>query len=113
MGEPDFIDAPPEAEEPAKPKRKRASRAKPKPEAGPPKEKDAPKDAAPEDQEHEDQEAPEPAAPRFRVTLNCPTPLMHQTLEVEADTEVQAKAAFCRANGISDSVHTWTVERVQ
>jgi hypothetical protein len=62
----------------------------------------------------EESAAEAPAAPkrptRYRVTLACPTPLLHRTLEVEAPGEEQAKLAFCKANGISDSVHPWTIE---
>ena len=54
------------------------------------------------------QEAP----PRWRVTLVCPTPLAHKTLEVEGANEEEARKAFCAANGISGSVHVWTVERL-
>ena len=42
---------------------------------------------------------------RFRVTLNCPTPVAHPELEVEAETESAAWQQFCAANGITDSVH--------
>lgn len=52
------------------------------------------------------------AAPsRYRVGLVCPTPLLHRELVVEAANETDAKAKFCEANGISDSVHPWTIER--
>lgn len=50
--------------------------------------------------------------PRWRVALRCPTPLAHASLEVEAISEAEAKAKFCQANGISDSVHDWTIERL-
>lgn len=50
--------------------------------------------------------------PRWRVSLVCPTPLQWPTLEVEAENEAEARAAFCEKNGISGSVHTWTVERI-
>lgn len=50
--------------------------------------------------------------PRWRVALNCPTPLTHKELVVEGRTEEEAKQAFCAANGISDSIHPWTVERL-
>ena len=42
---------------------------------------------------------------RFRVTLNCPTPVAHPELEVEAEDEAAAWKQFCTANGISSSDH--------
>ena len=48
----------------------------------------------------------------FSVALNCPTALAHPTLEIEALTEAEAKAEFCKLNGISDSVHAWTITRL-
>jgi hypothetical protein len=49
---------------------------------------------------------PRPTPPaRFRVTLNCPTPVAHPELEVEADDEAAAWKEFCAANGISGSEH--------
>ena len=48
----------------------------------------------------------------WRVSLHCPTPLAHPTLDVTATNEEEAKAEFCRRNGISGSVHNWTVERL-
>ena len=53
-----------------------------------------------------------PAPCRYRVELNCPTPLAHPILEVEAADEAGAKLAFCEANGICDSTHPWKVTRV-
>lgn len=50
---------------------------------------------------------------RWRVTLNCPTPLQFPSLEVEAGTDEDAKAAFCKANNISGSAHDWQVEEVR
>ena len=52
-----------------------------------------------------------PASPRYRVSLACPTPLAFPSLEVEARNEQEARALFCKANGISDSVHNWSVVR--
>jgi hypothetical protein len=49
---------------------------------------------------------------RYRVELICPTPLAHRVLEIEAADEGQARAKFCEANGICDSVHQWKITRV-
>ncbi len=54
--------------------------------------------------------APLPA--RFRVTLQCPTPIASAELEIEAPDEAAAWRAFCAANGISDSEHPRTIVRV-
>lgn len=51
-------------------------------------------------------------SPRWRVGLNCPTPIEHRTLVVEAGTQDEAKQKFCDANGISDSEHEFSYERV-
>lgn len=68
-----------------------------------------------EDQVEEEGE-PEPAVPegpaRWRVGLVCPTPLAFPSLEVEARNETEARAEFCKRNGISGSVHSWTIERI-
>ena len=57
--------------------------------------------------------APEPATARqYRVRLNCPTPLAHRELTVEARNKTEAQAKFMAANGISGSSHNWTVEEV-
>ena len=48
----------------------------------------------------------------YRVGLVCPTALAHPSLEIEAVTEAEAKDEFCRRNGISDSVHAWTIVRL-
>ena len=48
---------------------------------------------------------------RYRVVLVCPTPLMHAMMVVEAKSEDEAKKKFMEANGISDSVHHWTITR--
>lgn len=53
-----------------------------------------------------------PGKKLYRVTLNCPTPLAHKTLEVEAESEEEARKAYCRANAISGSVHVWDVVRI-
>ena len=62
-------------------------------------------------------ETPEPTAKeapavssRFRVRLNCPTPLVHKDVVLNAATPEDAKQAFMRLNGISGSGHEWTVE---
>ncbi len=56
-------------------------------------------------------QGPEPM-PRWKVSLGCPTLIPFPTLEVEGHNEDEARAAFCKANGISASVHPWTVVRV-
>lgn len=53
------------------------------------------------------------ALPLWRVTLACPTPLTYQTLEVRAADAHQAKMEYCRRNGISDSRHTWRIDRIE
>ncbi len=65
-------------------------------------------------------ELPAPAAAQqperpflWRVSLNCPTPLLHKSLEVGALTEQEAKQKFLAANGISDSVHPFVIERLR
>lgn len=50
---------------------------------------------------------------RYRVELNCPTPLSEKVMEVEAHNEAEAKAIYCRANGISDSIHSWKITRIR
>ena len=60
----------------------------------------------------EEEQAAPARARRWRVSLNATTPLAHRELVVEADTEAQAREAFCAANGISDSTCEWRVERV-
>ncbi|MBS0265647.1 MAG: hypothetical protein JSS02_27190 [Planctomycetes bacterium] len=47
----------------------------------------------------------EPARSRFQVSLHCPTPLTHPTLELTATSADDAWAQFCAANGISNSEH--------
>ena len=49
--------------------------------------------------------------PRFRVNLNCPTPLAQPEMEIEADFEEDARRQFMEANGISGSDCPWTIER--
>jgi len=49
---------------------------------------------------------------RYRVTLHCPTPLAHKTLEVDAADEADARKQFCARNGISDSSHPWDIQRI-
>lgn len=60
------------------------------------------------------QESPvRPSSPaRWSVTLTCPTPLAHPTLEVEASCEAEAKQKFFDANGISGSEHSLTITRI-
>ncbi len=53
-----------------------------------------------------------PITSRFRVTLQCPTPIACAELDVEAVDEAAAWRAFCAANGISDSEHARTIVRV-
>jgi hypothetical protein len=53
-----------------------------------------------------------PVPTRFRVTLQCPTPIASAELEVDAADEAAAWRAFCAANGISDSEHPRTIVRV-
>lgn len=59
---------------------------------------------------------PEPkkaGKPRWIVELGCPTPLRSKRLVVEADTETEAKEAYCRHNGISGSSHDWSIRRAE
>lgn len=50
---------------------------------------------------------------RYRVSLRCPTPLAHATLEIEdAANEDDARKQFCDKNGISDSSHEWDIQRI-
>ena len=53
--------------------------------------------------------APAPRGTRYRVALQCPTPIPHPVLEVEADDDDEAWQKFCAANGISDSEHKRTI----
>ena len=53
-----------------------------------------------------------PVPGKYRVELNCPTPLAHPVMEVDAASEGHARKLFCEANGIDDSVHPWKVTRV-
>lgn len=62
-------------------------------------------------------EAPAPAAGpartrKFRVSLNCPTPLKAKSLDVVADDAEGAKRAFDEHNGICGSVHAYSVSEV-
>jgi hypothetical protein len=50
--------------------------------------------------------------PKFKVSLNCPTPLAFRELVVSAPNEHQAMEQFLAANGISHSEHAFNVERV-
>lgn len=49
---------------------------------------------------------------RYRVSLECPTPLGHNPCEVEATSEQGAKQRFLLANGISDSEWPFTIEKL-
>lgn len=51
-------------------------------------------------------------APRFAVSLKCPTPLAQSEMVVEAASESEAKQKFMDANGISGSAHEWSVQKV-
>ncbi len=93
-------DPPPVAEAPAKPKRGRPK----KPAAGDGAIVHTPATAS--------TTAPAAGSRRYRVNLNCPTPLRDPTLVVEAFTEDEAKAKFERHNGICGSVHPYTVTEV-
>lgn len=53
-----------------------------------------------------------PKGPLWRVSLDCPTPIEHRTLDVEAGSQDEAKAKFCKANGISDSEHQFSYARI-
>lgn len=53
-----------------------------------------------------------PGLPRWRVSCACPTPLKHPVMELSAADQHQAKMAYCAANGISNSVHPWRIERL-
>jgi len=50
--------------------------------------------------------------PKYRVHLNCPTPIEFRILDVEAKDEQEAWKKYCEANGISDSVHEKTIELI-
>lgn len=54
----------------------------------------------------------EAARPRWRVTLACPTKIPHPSLDVEGGNPDEAKAAFLAANGITASIHPFTVTRL-
>lgn len=58
--------------------------------------------------------APAPAAPprKFRVSLNCPTPLRENPYAVEAGDAEEAKRLFNEHNGICGSVHAYSVSEV-
>jgi len=56
--------------------------------------------------------AVEVKAPKYRVHLNCPTPIEFRVLEVEASNEAEAWKKYCEANGISDSVHEKIIELI-
>jgi hypothetical protein len=42
---------------------------------------------------------------KFTVRCDCPTPLLQNPFECEAETEASAKSEFFAANGISGSDH--------
>ena len=47
---------------------------------------------------------------RYRVTVDCPTPLAANPLLVEAETEQEAWRQFCLANGIAGTDRPVTIE---
>lgn len=49
---------------------------------------------------------------RYRVGLDCPTPVARNPLEVEALDPEQAKQRFLAENRLSDSEWEFTVERI-
>ena len=49
---------------------------------------------------------------KYRVLLNCPTPLRDKSLVVEAEGEGEATTLFLQHNGISGSDHPITVTEV-
>ena len=57
--------------------------------------------------------AVEPNVKRFRVALDCPTPLAFRWAVVEADDSEQAKQKFLDPNGISDSVHPFEINEMR
>lgn len=54
-------------------------------------------------------QAEPPPALRWRVSLDCPTPIKHRTLVLLAPDAVTAKAMFCAANNIGGSAHDWHI----
>lgn len=52
------------------------------------------------------------AKKKFLVSLACPTPLAHPSLEVEAEDEGTAWKLFQEANNIGDSIHPLTIVEV-
>lgn len=53
-----------------------------------------------------------PFADIYRVSLACPTPLAHPTLDVSAAGHDDAIAKFNAENGIFGSVHPYSVEKL-
>ena len=49
---------------------------------------------------------------KYRVSLNCPTPLRDKSLVLEAEGEGEATKVFLKHNGISGSDHPITVVEV-
>ncbi len=50
--------------------------------------------------------------PLWRVSLNCPTPLAHRTLDVEAKDADDAKEKYHKANGLSGSEWVYSIEQI-
>jgi hypothetical protein len=54
--------------------------------------------------------APGAKVPRYHtVHLACPTPLTINPMKVETSDPSEAWREFCKANGISDSIHEKTI----
>jgi hypothetical protein len=59
---------------------------------------------------------PNPPAPGaktpwgYRVTLQCPTPIANNGIEITAKSETEAWAKFCDRNGITGSEHPKQIE---
>lgn len=53
-----------------------------------------------------------PQLARYRVGLDCPTPVSRNPLEVDAADPEQAKQRFLAENRLSDSEWEFTVERI-
>lgn len=48
----------------------------------------------------------------WRVSLQAATPLAFESLDVQADTQEDAREAFNKANGISGSVHPYNITKL-
>lgn len=51
-------------------------------------------------------------ASTWRVSLQAATPLAFESLDVQADTQEDAREAFNKANGISGSVHPYNITKL-